>query len=58
MPFVKNIVSYSRVSSLVQVENATTCLGKFYHHLYGLNAENLTVTLPNFHNENIIIIKF
>ena len=58
MPFVKNSVSYNRVSSLDQVESAATCLGKFYHHLSDLNAENLPVTLPNFHNGNIIIKKF
>ena len=58
MPFVKNSISYNRVSSLNQVKSAATCLGNFYHCLSGFKTENLHSTLPNFHNGNSIIKKF
>jgi thiamine kinase-like enzyme len=58
MPFVKNSISYNRVSSLVQVKSAAIYLGEFYHYLSDLNTENLPITLPNFHNGNSIIKKF
>ena len=58
MPYVKNSMSYNRVSSLVQVKSAATCLGEFYHLLSDFNAENLTITLTNFHNGNSITKKF
>ena len=58
MPYVKNSISYNRVSSLVQVKSAATCLGEFYHLLSDFNAENLTITLTNFHNGNSITKKF
>ena len=58
MPYVKNSISYNRVSSLGQVKSAASCLGEFYHHLSDFNTENLSITLPNFHNGNWIIKKF
>ena len=58
MPYVKNSISYNRVSSLNQVKSAANCLGEFYHHLSDFNTENLSITLPNFHNGNWIIKKF
>ncbi len=58
MPFVKNSISYNRVSSLNQVKSAATCLGNFYHCLSGFKTENLHSTLPSFHNGNSIIKKF
>ena len=58
MPFVKNSISYNRVSSLDQVKNAANCLGEFYHYLSGFNTESLAITLPDFHNGNSIIKKF
>ena len=58
MPYVKNSMSYNRVSSLYQVKSAANCLGEFYHHLSDFNAENLTITLPSFHNGNSITKKF
>ena len=58
MPFVKNSISYNRVSSLGQVKSAASCLGEFYHHLSDFNTESLSITLPNFHNGNWIIKKF
>ena len=58
MLFVKNSISYGRVSSLVQVKSASICLGEFYHYLSDFNAETLHFTLPNFHNGNSIIKKF
>ena len=58
MPFVKNSISYNQVPSLDHVKSAANCLGEFYHRLSDFNAENLPVTLPNFHNGNIIIKKF
>ena len=58
MPFVKNSISYNRVSTLNQVKSAANCLGEFYHHLTDFNAENLSITLPNFHNGNSITKKF
>ena len=58
MPYVKNSISYNRVSSLYQVKSAASCLGEFYHHLSDFNTENLSITLPNFHHGNSIIKKF
>jgi thiamine kinase-like enzyme len=58
MPFVKNSISYNRVSSLVQVKSASICLGEFYHYLSDFNTKNLSITLPNFHNGEFIIKKF
>ena len=58
VPFVKNSISYNRVSNLNQVKNAAICLGEFYHHLSDFSTENLHDTLPNFHNGNFIIKKF
>ena len=58
MPYVKNSISYNRVSSLNQVKSAANCLGEFYHHLSDFNTESLSITLPNFHNGNWIIKKF
>ena len=58
MPYVKNSISYNRVSSLNQVKSAANCLGEFYHHLSDFNTENLSITLPNFHNGNSIMKKF
>ena len=58
MPYVKNSISYNRVSSLGQVKSAASCLGEFYHHLSDFNTESLSITLPNFHNGNWIIKKF
>ncbi len=58
MPYVKNSISYNQVSSLNQVKSAANCLGEFYHHLSDFNTENLSITLPNFHNGNWIIKKF
>ena len=58
MPYVKNSISYNRVSSLSQVKSAANCLGEFYHHLSDFNTENLSITLPNFHLGNWIIKKF
>ena len=54
MPYVKNSISYNRVSSLYQVKSAASCLGEFYHHLSDFNTESLSITLPNFHNGNSI----
>ena len=58
MPYVKNSISYNRVSTLNQVKSAANCLGEFYHYLSDFNAENLLITLPNFHNGEFIIKKF
>ena len=58
MPYVKNSISYNRVSSLNQVKSAASCLGEFYHHLSDFNTKTLAVTLPNFHNGKSIIKKF
>ena len=58
MPYIKNSISYNRVSSLNQVKSAASCLGEFYHHLSDFNTESLSITLPNFHNGNWIIKKF
>ena len=58
MPFVKNSISYNRVSSLDQVKCAANCLGEFYHYLSDFKTKNLLITLPNFHNGNFIIKKF
>ena len=58
MPYVKNSISYNQVPSLYHVKSAANCLGEFYHLLSDFNAENLTITLPNFHNGNLIIKKF
>ena len=58
MPYVKNSISYNRVSSMNQVKSAANCLGEFYHHLSDFNTENLHVTLPNFHNGKLITKKF
>ncbi len=58
MPYVKNSISYNQVPSLDQVKSAANCLGEFYHHLSDFNTENLSITLPNFHNGNWIIKKF
>jgi len=58
MPYVKNSISYNRVSSLDQVKSAASCLGEFYHHLSDFNTESLSITLPNFHHGNLIIKKF
>ena len=58
MPYVKNSISYNRVSSLNQVKSAASCLGEFYHDLSDFYAESLSITLPNFHNGNWIIKKF
>ena len=58
MPFVKNSISYNRVSSLDHVKSAANCLGEFYHHLTDFNAENLSITLPHFHHGNSITKKF
>jgi hypothetical protein len=58
MPYVKNSISYNRVSALNQVKSAANCLGEFYHLLSDFNAESLSITLPNFHNGNFITKKF
>ena len=58
MPYVKNSISYNRVFSMNQVKSAANCLGEFYHHLSDFNTENLSITLPNFHNGNSIMKKF
>jgi len=58
MPYVKNSISYNRVSCLNQVKSAANCLGDFYHHLSDFNAENLSITLPHFHHGKSITKKF
>ena len=58
MPYVKNSISYNQVPSLYHVKSAANCLGEFYHLLSDFNAENLLITLPNFHNGEFIIKKF
>ena len=58
MPYVKNSISYNRVHSLGRVKSAANCIGEFYHYLSDFNAENLLITLPNFHNGEFIIKKF
>ena len=58
MPYVKNSISYNQVHSLDHVKSAANCLGEFYHLLSDFNAENLTITLPSFHNGNWITKKF
>jgi thiamine kinase-like enzyme len=58
IPYVKNSISYNRVSSLDQVKSAANCLGEFYHHLSDFNTESLSITLPIFHHGNLIIKKF
>ena len=58
MPFVKNSISYNRVSSLNQAKSAANCLGEFYHHLSDFNAGNLSITLPHFHHGKSITKKF
>ena len=58
LPYVKNSISYNRVSSLGQVKSAANCLGEFYQHLSDFNTESLSITLPNFHHGNSITKKF
>ena len=58
LPYVKNSISYNRVSSLYHVKSAANCLGEFYHLLSDFSAENLTITLPNLHNGNSKTKKF
>ena len=58
LPYVKNSISYNQVPSLNHVKSAANCLGEFYHNLSDFDAENLSITLPNFHNGKSITKKF
>jgi thiamine kinase-like enzyme len=49
-PFVEESVCYEKVKDKEQTFEAAKCLGEFYHSLHDFNAEQLHITLPNFHN--------
>ena len=49
-PFVERSVCYEKVKDKYQAFDAAKCLGEFYKALHNFDAEQLHITLPNFHN--------
>ena len=49
-PFVEDSVCYEKVKDKEQVFEAAKCLGNFYTSLANFDAEQLHITLPDFHN--------
>jgi Ser/Thr protein kinase RdoA (MazF antagonist) len=49
-PFVDGSVCYEKVKDKEQAFEAAKCLGEFYKVLHNFDAEQLHITLPNFHN--------
>jgi len=49
-PFIEGSVCYEKVKDKEQAFEAAKCLGNFYTSLVNFNAEQLHITLPNFHN--------
>jgi thiamine kinase-like enzyme len=49
-PFVEDSICYEKVKDKEQAFEASKCLGKFYSSLNNFDAEQLHITLPNFHN--------
>jgi len=49
-PFVEDSVCYQKVKDKEQAFEAAKCLGSFYTSLANFDAEQLHITLPNFHN--------
>jgi thiamine kinase-like enzyme len=49
-PFVEDSVCYEKVKDKEQAFEAAKCLGSFYTSLANFDAEQLHITLPNFHN--------
>ncbi len=49
-PFVEESVCYEKVKDKEQAFEAAKCLGIFYKSLHDFDAEQLHITLPNFHN--------
>ena len=49
-PFVEECVCYEKVKDKSQAFEAAKCLGEFYSSLADFDAEQLHITLPNFHN--------
>jgi len=49
-PFVEDSICYEKVKDKEQAFEAAKCLGKFYISLNNFDAEQLHITLPNFHN--------
>ena len=47
---IKSIESHEKVKDKALAFEAAKCLGSFYHSLPDFNAEQLHITLPNFHN--------
>jgi thiamine kinase-like enzyme len=49
-PFVEESICYEKVKDKEQAFDAAKCLGEFYSSLNNFDAEQLHITLPNFHN--------
>jgi thiamine kinase-like enzyme len=49
-PFVEKSICYEKVKDKDQAFDAAKCLGEFYKALHNFDAEQLHITLPNFHN--------
>ena len=49
-PFVEESICYEKVKDKEQAFDAAKCLGEFYKALHNFDAEQLHITLPNFHN--------
>ena len=49
-PFVEKSICYEKVKDKEQAFDAAKCLGEFYKALHNFDAEQLHITLPNFHN--------
>ena len=49
-PFVEKSICYEKVKDKDQAFEAAKCLGDFYSSLNNFDAEQLHITLPNFHN--------
>ena len=49
-PFVEDSVCYEKVKDKAQAFEAAKCLESFYTSLHNFDAEQLHITLPNFHN--------
>ncbi len=49
-PFVEGSVCYTKVKDKYQAFEAAKCLGELYSSLADFDAEQLHITLPNFHN--------
>ena len=49
-PFIEKSICYEKVKDKAQAFEAAKCLGEFYKALHNFDAEQLHITLPNFHN--------